>query len=222
MQISSFNINKFCGPYSSCNGGYYNPRNIDFRTPIKMHVNSLLKSEQDIFFMQEFIENRHVNVQKLFPEDEYKIFYNSKLTKSNVVAITLKNSIWNKNELDKETQFSNKYIEMESSGADKTKILCFHNTDINIETKIESIFESGKKDVILGDFNNTNWIKSLDKYKTYRDLVTNEMITYKPGQTGIDRVFIKNKDNFKNKIIFNGVIENFDSDHNLITFSLNI
>lgn len=35
MRISSFNINKFCGAYSSQNGGYYNPRNVDFKSSIK-------------------------------------------------------------------------------------------------------------------------------------------------------------------------------------------
>lgn len=43
MRISSFNINKFCGPYSNKNGGYYNPRNIDFKSDIKNLVKSLLK-----------------------------------------------------------------------------------------------------------------------------------------------------------------------------------
>ena len=47
------------------------------------------------------------------------------------------------------------------------------------------------------------------------------MITYKPAQTSIDRIFI-NKNKYENKIIFNGVIDTYVSDHNFLTFSLNI
>ncbi len=50
MRISSFNINKFCGPYSN-DGRYYNPRNIDFRTPIRDIVKENLKEKDDIFFL---------------------------------------------------------------------------------------------------------------------------------------------------------------------------
>ena len=53
MRISTYNINMFCGPYKNMLG-YYNPRDIDFRTPIKEIVDSLLKNEYDIIFLQEF------------------------------------------------------------------------------------------------------------------------------------------------------------------------
>lgn len=57
---------------------------------------------------------------------------------------------------------------------------------------MENEFDRGDKDIILGDFNNTKWIDNLHKSPNnkYRDLVTNDMITYKPAQTSIDRIFI--------------------------------
>ena len=78
-------------------------------------------------------------------------------------------------------------------------------------------------DIILGDFNDTKWINELNSDATmeYRDLVTNDMITYKPGQTAIDRIFVR-KGKFDNNIVFNGVTETFLSDHNLLSFSLNV
>ena len=52
MRISSFNINKFCGAYTNprAKGGYYNPRNIDFKSSIKEIVYSLLNEKDDIVF----------------------------------------------------------------------------------------------------------------------------------------------------------------------------
>ena len=47
------------------------------------------------------------------------------------------------------------------------------------------------------------------------------MITFKPAQTTIDRIFI-NKDKYENKITFNRPIKTYTSDHNLLTFILNI
>ena len=97
MRISSFNINKFCGAYGSPHeGGYYNPRNLDFKTKIKGIVDSLLTGMDDIVVLQEFIDNQFINVSQLFEQSRYEIFANSdyKRCKSNVVAITLKDSGW--------------------------------------------------------------------------------------------------------------------------------
>lgn len=78
MKISSFNINKFCGPYSN-RGQYYNPRNIDFKTPIKKIVESALENQEDIIFLQEFINNKYIDVSELFPDKKYKINNNCRL-----------------------------------------------------------------------------------------------------------------------------------------------
>lgn len=84
------------------------------------------------------------------------------------------------------------------------------------------LLEEKDRDIILGDFNDINWIKSLSlNCSDYRDLVTNDMITYKPAQTAIDRIFVR-KTKFEGKIVFNGVIETYASDHNILTFLLNI
>lgn len=224
MKISTFNVNKFQGPYSNpcAKGGYYNPRNIDFKTPIKHLCGKYLKNEDDIIFVQEFYDDNKVRTKEYFEKNGYQVFHNlDKILKSHVVAITLKNSLWRVINSE-ETGFQNKFIEMELKEK-SIKIISFHNTDKKIEDRIENEFDRGDKDIILGDFNNTKWIDNLHKSPNnkYRDLVTNDMITYKPAQTSIDRIFI-NKYNNKYKIIFNGVIETYISDHNFLTFTLNI
>ena len=152
MRISSFNINKFCGAYS-CQGRYYNPRNIDFKTSIKEIMDSLLKNKDDIIFVQEFINNKYIDIGKLFPDEKYAIFYNGKkLLESNVVAITLKNSLWEQIEEAGKMELSNKIIEMRLKIYD-LNIVSFHNTDKLIEEKINNYLEKEEKQIILGDFN---------------------------------------------------------------------
>ena len=211
MRISSFNINKFCGPYSN-DGRYYNPRNIDFRTPIRDIVKEHLKEKEDIFFLEEFTNNGYINVFELFKG--YKIFYNGdKLERSHVVAITLEDSLWER--IDSKKDYPNKYIEMKLN---ELQIICFHNTCDTIFSNIEKCFASKEHDIILGDFNGVR----CDDTEGYRDLVTMDMVTFKPAQTTIDHLWVKNQERFNNKIVFNGIIETFTSDHNLLTFSLNV
>lgn len=64
MRISSFNINKFCGLYSGTKGAYYNPRNIDFITPIKDIISKVLKTKDDIIFLQEFYDNKNIKAEE--------------------------------------------------------------------------------------------------------------------------------------------------------------
>ena len=71
MRITSFNVNKFCGAYS--NGNYFNPKNIDFKTPIKRMIDTLLETNEDVVFLQEVTDNKFVELEKLFPNDKYKI-----------------------------------------------------------------------------------------------------------------------------------------------------
>lgn len=224
MLISTFNINKFCGPYSY-KGFYYNPRNIDFKTPIKEIVCSLLKNKNDIVFLQEFIDYTVINAKELFPETHYCIYANDlNCKKSNVVAITLANSDWEHINDFKTTDFLNKFIEMKLESQNLT-IVSFHNTDTNIENIIQTYFDNKNADIILGDFNNIEWTEKLKTgsfANEYRDLVTDDMITFKPAQTTVDHIFIRKKDEYKNKIVFNGVVQTFSSDHNLLTFSLNL
>lgn len=220
MKISSFNINKFCGTYSSPLGGYYNPKNIDFKIQIKNIVDSLLNDNNDIIFLQEFVNNKYIDVLNVFKEEKYTIFSNNNyISKSNVVAITLKDSIWEKEDCTNDKDYVNKIIKMKTKNL---KIISFHNTDDNIKRAINNYFEKNEYDIIIGDFNNTEWIRKLNsepKIK-YRDLVSDEMITFKPAQTAIDRIFIK-KVIDSNFIVFNGIIDTFSSDHNILSFSLN-
>ncbi len=81
-------------------------------------------------------------------------------------------------------------------------------------------FKNNEADIILGDFNSEEFI-SEEKYN-YKDLITKDMITFKPAQTTIDHIFVNTQKNYDNKIEFNGIVETFASDHNLISFKLNI
>ncbi len=135
MRISSFNINKFCGAYSHI--GYCNPRKIDFQTEIKDIVESHLSERNDIFFLQEFINNIYINVKTLFPDDKYKI-HGDYQAKSNVVAITLKESNWKlsdetKEKQEKKADYYNKILIMQLGDF---SIIGVHNTTIEIENKI--------------------------------------------------------------------------------------
>lgn len=229
MRISSFNINKFCGAYTGANGGYRNPRNIDFKTSIKKIVYSLLNEKDDIVFLQEFCDNQYVRVEELFGTDRYTVFSNRDLKdlriKSHVVAITWNKSSWERMIPAADTDYQNKFIDMKLK--DKLKVFSFHNSTSQGENDIEDLvakhFDKADRDIILGDFNDTNWIKFLTTSysSTYRDLVTNDMITYKPAQTAIDRIFVK-KTEYEGKIVFNGVTETYASDHNVLTFLVNI
>ena len=217
MRISSFNINKFCGPYSNT-GRYYNPRNIDFRTPIKNIVEDNVKSEYDIFFLEAFTNNRYIKATELFKD--YDVFYNGdKLTESHVVAITLRDSLWTRITPEEE-DYQNKYIEMELKIEPKIRIICFHNADNGsgiISSKITKSFHNNY-DIILGDFNNEGLVVG----DGYRDLVTSDMITFKPAQTTTDHIYVRTREEFHNKVVFYGVTETFASDHNMLTFSLNV
>lgn len=231
MRISSFNINKFCGAYMNpyAQGGYYNPRNIDFKTSIKKIVYSLLNEKDDIVFLQEFSNNKYVRVEELFSTDRYTIFSNMDFKnlkiKSHVVAITLNKSSWERIVPATDINYQNKFIDMKINN--KFKVLSFHNSSTQGKNDIKHLVakhlsEKVDRDIILGDFNDTNWIKSLTlDSSAYRDLVTNDMITYKPAQTAIDRIFIKKTD-YEGKIVFNGVMETYASDHNILTFLMNI
>lgn len=222
MQIASFNVNKFCGAYSNSKGSYFNPKNIDFKTPIKQMIDVLLRTDEDVVFLQEVTDNQFIELDTLFPSDKYQIHsYDSLKLKSLVVAITLQNSLWKKIEEYNDFKLKNKIIDM-YLGKKSIRIVSFHNTDIAIKEKIQVLMKNDNDiDIILGDFNDTEWINKLNTDATieYRDVITNDMITYKPGQTAIDRIFVR-KGKFDNNIFFNGITETFLSDHNLLSFSL--
>ena len=80
MNISTFNINKFQGPYSNpcAKGGYYNPRNIDFKTPIKNLCSRYLENEDDRdseVSRQEFLEQlRYMGIDQSFVYPELENF----------------------------------------------------------------------------------------------------------------------------------------------------
>ena len=224
MMISSLNVNKFCGPYGNpkTNGGYYNPRNINFKTQIRAIVEKNLKSTEDIFFLQEVLNNKYIELFNLFPEEDYKIHFNQvEITKSHVVAVTLKQSKWDICSIENnESELTNKMIRMKKG--DLT-ILGLHKTDEPIKEYVDRSFLNQDADIIIGDFNDISWIEEINNNNNnYRDLVTEDMVTYKPAQSTIDRIFVRNKKEFKNKIVFNGIVETYATDHNLLTFQLNI
>lgn len=216
MQISTFNINKFCGAYSN-RGRYYNPRNLDFRTPIKEIVDSVLCRKSDIIFLEEFTDNSYIEAEKLFDSERYSIFHNKKLTeKSGVVAITFQNSLWS---ID--TKYSsNKLLGMKFKKNDiELKAIGFHNTSDSIKNVIDQTIRDGETDIVLGDFNDTSWLDSLSTQENgYVSLISNDKITFKPAQTTIDGVLLKNE--LSNKVGSKTVMQTYASDHNLVTFTL--
>ena len=127
--------------------------------------------------------------------------------------------------IDDINSYHNKIIKMEITKSNiSLQVLSFHNTHEDIKNYVKGYFKDENTQIILGDFNDEEWINDLnsDKKINYKDLVTNFMITFKPAQTSIDRIFVKNDKAIINKIVFNGVTETFASDHNLLSFLLNI
>ncbi len=70
----------------------------------------------------------------------------------------------------------------------------------------------------MDDFNDQDWLSVLSNSDEYRGLVPDEVITYKPGQTTIDQIFIRKSIDSK-RIAFK-LIETFTSDHNILSFEL--
>ena len=180
-----------------------------------------MNEKDDIIFIQEFTDNKYIKVEDFFEKDSYIIFHNSDLKiKSSVVAIALNGTPWEIVKPEDGADLVNKYIEMKLKK--ELRVIGFHNTDEVIKEMINEHFQKGDNQVILGDFNDKEWIVSLDSEENkYRDLVTDGMITFKPAQTAIDRIFVKKGQ--VDLITFNDVdvIETYASDHNVLTLLLN-
>ena len=230
MRISSWNVNKFQGAYSNpqTKGGYYNPRNIDFKTPIKKLISSCIKEKDDIVFLQEFYDNKMLKTKDFFGED-FKILHNKcegnfNDIKSHVVAITQKESSWKLVEqtLNK-SSLGNKWLEVELSSKN-FRILSIHNTGDSVKERVNREFSSKEKMIILGDFNDSSWIKEIkDEYEDdYDDMITDDGITFKPAQTAIDRVFINRQFEYGEIEGSPIVIETYLSDHNLLSLEINL
>ena len=189
MKISSWNVNKFQGAYSNpqTRGGYYNPKNIDFKTPIKKLISSCIKEKDDIVFLQEFYDNNILKTKDFFGEN-YKVLHNEcegnfNDIKSHVVAITRKDSSWKLVEqtLNK-SSLGNKWIEVELRGKN-FRILSFHNTGEPVKERVNREFRNKEKMIILGDFNDSYWIKEIKNKYEYDDIITDDYITFKPVYT---------------------------------------
>ena len=221
MRIASWNVNKFQGAYSNpqTRGGYYNPRNIDFKTPIKKLISSCIKEKDDIVFLQEFYDNNILKTRDFFTED-LKVLHNEcegnfKDIKSHVVAITRKDSSLNKSSL------GNKWIEVELSGKN-FRILSFHNTGEAVKERVNREFRNKEKMIILGDFNDSYWIKDIKNKYEYDDIITDDDITFKPAQTAIDRVFINRCLKYEKIGVSSIVTETYLSDHNLLSLEIKL
>lgn len=229
MRISSWNVNKFQGAYSNpqTRGGYYNPKNIDFKTPIKKLISSCIKEKDDIVFLQEFYDNNILKTKDFFGET-FEVLHNKcegnfNDIKSHVVAITRKDSLWKLVEqtLNK-SSLGNKWIEVELA-EEGLSVLSLHNTHKSIMEKVNKEFRKKEKMIILGDFNNSSWIKEIKNKYEYDDIITNDDdITFKPAQTAIDRIFINRQ--FKYGEIEDSpiVIETYLSDHNLSSLEIKL
>lgn len=228
MKISSWNVNKFQGAYSNpqTRGGYYNPKNIDFKTPIKKLISSCIKEKDDIVFLQEFYDNNILKTKDFFGEN-YKVLHNEcegnfNDIKSHVVAITRKDSSWKLVEqtLNK-SSLGNKWIEVELRGKN-FRILSFHNTGEPVKERVNREFRNKEKMIILGDFNDSYWIKEIKNKYEYDDIITDDYITFKPAQTAIDRFFINRQFEYGEIEDSPIVIETYLSDHNLLSLEIKL
>lgn len=226
MKISSWNVNKFQGAYSNprTKGGYYNPKNIDFKTPIKKLISSCIKEKDDVVFLQEFYDNNILKTKDFFGEN-FKVLHNKcegnfNDIKSHVVAITRKDSSWKLVEqtLNK-SSLGNKWIEVELE-EEGLSILSLHNTHKSIMEKANKEFRKKEKMIILGDFNNSSWIKEIKNKYEYDDIITEDDITFKPAQTAIDRIFINRQFEYGEIEDSPIVIETYLSDHNLLSLEI--
>lgn len=226
MRVSSWNVNKFQGAYSNprTRGGYYNPKNIDFKTPIKKLISSCIKEKDDIVFLQEFYDNNILKTKDFFGEG-FKILHNKcegnfNDIKSHVVAITRKDSPWKLVEqtLNK-SALGNKWVEVELSGKN-FRILSIHNTGESVKERVNREFRNKEKMIILGDFNDSSWIKEIKHKYDYDDMITDDDITFKPAQTAIDRVFINRHINYEKVDVSSIVTETYLSDHNLLSLEI--
>lgn len=228
MRISSWNVNKFQGAYSNpkTRGGYYNPKNIDFKTPIKKLISSCIKEKDDIVFLQEFYDNNILKTRDYFSED-LKVLHNEcegnfNDIKSHVVAIIRKDSSWKLVEqtLNK-SSLGNKWIEVELSGKN-FRILSFHNTGEAVKERVNREFRNKEKMIILGDFNDRHWIREIKNKYEYDDIITDEDITFKPAQTAIDRLFVNRHFNYEKVGVSSIVTETYLSDHNLLSLEIKL
>ena len=180
-----------------------------------------MNEKDDIIFIQEFTDNKYIKVEELFKKDNYTIFRNSELKiKSSVVAIALNGTPWEIVKPEDGAKSVNKYIEMKLKK--ELRVIGFHNTNEVIKEMINEHFKKGDNQVILGDFNDKEWIISLDSEENkYRDLVTDDMITFKPAQTAIDRIFVKKEQDDLFMLNDFEVRETYTSDHNILTLLLN-
>lgn len=82
------------------------------------------------------------------------------------MAITLKGSLWKRIEPCSEDGYNNKFIEMNYK--DNLSIISFQNTNNYCKEKINSYFNDKDKDIIIGDFNDIEWVTELYKKRNLR------------------------------------------------------
>ena len=164
---------------------------------------------------------------KDFFGENYKVLHNEcegnfNDIKSHVVAITRKDSSWKLVEqtLNK-SSLGNKWIEVELRGKN-FRILSFHNTGEPVKERVNREFRNKEKMIILGDFNDSYWIKEIKNKYEYDDIITDDYITFKPAQTAIDRFFINRQFEYGEIEDSPIVIETYLSDHNLLSLEIKL
>lgn len=119
------------------------------------------------------------------------------------------------------SSLGNKWIEVELSGKN-FRILSFHNTGEAVKERVNREFRNKEKMIILGDFNDSYWIKDIKNKYEYDDIITDDDITFKPAQTAIDRVFINRCLKYEKIGVSSIVTETYLSDHNLLSLEIKL
>jgi len=117
------------------------------------------------------------------------------------------------------SSLGNKWIEVGLSG-ENFRILSIHNTGESVKERVNREFRNKEKVIILGDFNDSYWIKEIKHKYDYDDMITDDDITFKPAQTVIDRVFINRHFNYEKVDVSSIVTETYLSDHNLLSLEI--
>ena len=243
MSIVSINVNGFCGGCNKCNPNSKVGKCFEIRKSyikkIKTFIN--LNNENDLAIIQEIpCEYKIYN----FLEKEFNDFIILKpnhlqsYAKQCTIAIFSERSNWKRAEerlkYSKNEKgifdFGNKFVELQLG---EITLLGVHMpNDKNMwKNLIDTIKDKNKFSIIIGDFNaHENIHRGMDKISDnlkkirecgYKDLVSNDLVTYYPAMTTIDHLFYQT-DRKKLESTSLNVIPTNLSDHVCLWFEFTI
>lgn len=240
--IISINVNGFCGCCNKCKPNNKGSKCFEIRRSyikkIKTFIN--INNENDLAILQEIpYEDKMYN----FLEEEFADFeilkpnHLQSYAKQCTIAIFSPKSNWERAEeglkysKDEkgEFDFGNKFVELQLG---EINLLGVHMPDDKNmwENLISTIKDKNKFSIIVGDFNaHENIHRGMDKISDdlkkirecgYKDLVSNDLVTYYHAMTTIDHLFYQtNRKELENTSL--NVIPTNLSDHACLWFEFN-